>query len=472
MTRRIAIAILATVWSMLAIGGAAAYWGVREMLLEELDQTLLARASALPGTIGPDRSGGMVLPAEDRFIVRDAAGRTLARPPEAGRGSVSVKSRGFASLPELGRVRSVTVSIAPPNGGSAYTVVYSGSARRFDRTMTRLVVILVGIGLGSGVATLGIALLVSRSVMKPLRRAATAIAAIDERKLDHRIESSALPVEVRPITERLNEMLHRLELAFAQRKQFLADAAHELRTPVAALLTTLEVSGRRSRTGEAMAQTLQSCLADARLLKRLTETLLEQARLESPAQQPLETVDIANLVREVAAALRPLAEAKQIELRVETCQRAMRSARLNAVQSVLMNLISNAIEYSPAGGWVRVQCRTTTEGSLELEIADSGPGIPKADLAHVFEPFFRGDAARTHKDGHLGLGLFMVQSHVAKLGGRCIAANAEGGGAVFTVVWPPAETDRPETVQQVAATSPTMGTRDTILAATTGGGGR
>ena len=179
---------------------------------------------------------------------------------------IIVKAKGFATLP-AGRVRSVTLEIEPPDGAAGYTVVYSGSAQRFDRTMNRLAMILVGIGVASALATTVVAVAVSRRVMRPLRQAAVVIGSIDERSLDQRIDNAALPAEVLPITQRLNEMLERLELVFAQRKQFLADAAHELRTPVAALLTTLEVSARRPRAAEAVAQTLQSCLADARMLK-------------------------------------------------------------------------------------------------------------------------------------------------------------------------------------------------------------
>src|SRR5207302_105383 len=119
-----------------------------------------------------------------------------------------------------------------------------------ERALDRLAAALCYFGLATGVVAAAAVILATRLALRPLRQTAAAIGAIDERDLGRRIDGAALPPELAPVAARLNEMLARLEQAFAQRKQFLADASHELRTPVAALVTTLEVALRRPRGAE------------------------------------------------------------------------------------------------------------------------------------------------------------------------------------------------------------------------------
>src|SRR2546421_2253430 len=125
--------------------------------------------------------------------------------------------------------------------------------------------------------------------------------AIDEQRLDRRIDIGSLPPELHPMANRLNEMLGRLEHAFALRNQFLADASHELRTPVAALTTALDVALNRPRDAEVYRRTLETCRGDALQLRRLVERLMEQVRSENFSHdEPAQDVDVAQLLRECA----------------------------------------------------------------------------------------------------------------------------------------------------------------------------
>ena len=152
--------------------------------------------------------------------------------------------------------------------------------------------------------------------------------------------------------------------------------------------------------------------------------------------EALEVIDVAALVRQCVDALRPLAQAKEIEMQLGCPAQLRFKTRANAVQSVMVNLVSNAIDHTPANGRIHVSCQAGSGGRLELEVADSGPGIRDEDLPSLFEPFYRGDTARVQRQGHLGLGLFLVRSHVVALGGQCKAGNGTSGGAVFEVVLP------------------------------------
>jgi signal transduction histidine kinase len=443
MTRQIALAILATVWLSLILGGLSIYWTTRAILLTELDATLLKRALSLPEVTG-GRGGPVYLPRDDRYVIRNDYGQTVARAASIDQGVVhpEIVHASFAELAGGPRVRSITVRTADSGGSQArpLTIVYSGSAEGFDRVLNRLAIALTVFGAIGGMAGALVAMRVARSAIRPLLGAANEIGEIDESRLDRRIEASALPVELRPVAQRLNDMLSRLEVAFNRRKQFLADTSHELRTPIAALLTTLEVAARRPRSAGELQQTLQRCLVDVRLLHRLASALLEQARGEQAAAGggAMETtVDVVRLLHECVEAVMPLAEQKGVSIvRDELPAEMLLHTQEDRLRSILINLLSNAIEYNrPAGGMVRVKLWARGDEAL-MAVEDTGIGLSPEDVEQVFEPFFRASKSRGGGGGHLGLGLYLVKTHAAALGGRCRVESELGEGSRFILSIP------------------------------------
>jgi signal transduction histidine kinase len=253
-------------------------------------------------------------------------------------------------------------------------------------------------------------------------------------------------------------MLARLEGAFVRRKQFLADASHELRTPVAALVTTIEVALRRPRGAEELTSTLQTCLTDARYLKRLVNVLLEHARGEATAASQVhaaEPVDAAELLFECADVVDSLADARGI--RVERSIAGSLGAVMGAqrLRSIVTNLLSNAIEYNQSGGTVELAARVD-RATLVIVVRDTGRGITPEHLPHLFEPFYRVDGVRRGGDAggegpHLGLGLFLVDSHVKALGGRCTVESTAGVGTTVTVTLPAAAVNRDQASPAISA---------------------
>lgn len=467
MARRIAAAILLTVWAILVAGGLAAYGVTRAVLLADLDATLTERAGAMARAAA---EGEAVDPAvahppagpHDRYVVRDDVGnifvsgggseeRTVAPPQNAS----------FSRLADGRRMRTVTVQVPSQQGdgaGRTITVIYSGPADQVARVLSRLALTLTVCGLAAGAAAAAVASGVSRAALRPLHAASDIVGGIDERKLDRRIDAASLPPELHPVASRLNEMLGRLERAFAQRKQFLADASHELRTPVAALVTTIEVALRRRRDADELTRTLETCLTDARHLKRLVHVLMEHARGEasaaSHAEAP-EAVDAAELLSECA----DLAAAIGIprDVRVERSLPAPMPfiTQPQRLRSVVINLLSNAIEYNRAGGLVHITARVEA-GALEVIVRDTGRGIAPEHVPHLFEPFYRVDGVRqkstrpqrtgeagamTEETPHLGLGLFLVDSHLKALGGRCNVQSQPGVGTTMSVMVPSSAAD-------------------------------
>jgi signal transduction histidine kinase len=325
----------------------------------------------------------------------------------------------------------------------------------------------------------------ARAALAPLQETATVIGGIDEKSLDRRIAVEKLPAELAPVGTRLNDMLGRLETAFMQRKQFLADASHELRTPVAGLVTTLEVALRRRREADEYVRTLETCLSDARLLHQLVIALLDQVRSQRFGAEPeLSPVPVTQLLRQCATLAGTLGAAKGVKVELEAPEGLLLLTDELKLRSMVTNLLSNAVEYTPGesteeggsrggeggrvrltaelvagsdGGWPPLDAALAELGTavkaghrrLVVRVIDNGPGIAAEHQPNLFEPFYRADAARTNPEHHLGLGLAIVRSHARALGGevRVVSPVFPGGtgGCEFIVEIPTlALGERPE----------------------------
>ena len=266
-TRRIALAILLTCWLVLLAGGAASYVAVRRALLDELDASLVLRASSLPEVLGVaegERRRRRHLAAAGRPVRRPQRPRPDASPAPARARPRSrraeLRAAQFATLADGTRVRTVTIAFPVPTRRRRRDDRDVLRQRRTVRPADRPAVAHVRHGgAGRGAADGGRGGWVARAALRPLRAAANTITSIDERTLDRRLDVPALPDELRPMAERLNQMLARLDDGLRQRKQFMADAAHELRTPVAALMTSMEVALRRPRDAAALTRALHEC---------------------------------------------------------------------------------------------------------------------------------------------------------------------------------------------------------------------
>ncbi|MDB5332016.1 MAG: sensor histidine kinase [Phycisphaerales bacterium] len=443
MTRRIASAILRTVWATLIAGGLIAYLTTRSLLLADLDKSLVDRARALPALSKEvEANPRLEESAGDRYVIYNRLGQTVGRlpPSDAGTPPPAVLNAGFAKLGDGKRVRRLQLRFTPRDGGEPVIVVYSGSAERFDQVLSRLALALAVFGLFAGGAAAVVAVAASRSALRPLRDTTDAITAIDERRLDQRIAADNLPSELRPVAARLNEMLGRLERAFKQRKQFLADASHELRTPVAALVTTIEVALRRPRGPAELTETLRTCLSDARMLRELVQTLLEHARSETDAlKDPAEPFDATALLHQCADVAGGLAALREVTVVRSVASGLTITSEAARLRGIVMNLLGNAVEHNRVGG--RVELRAHSSGvDLEVVIEDTGLGIAADHLPHVFQPFYRASMARAGPEAtdhqHLGLGLFLVDSHIKALGGECRIESEQGVGTTVHVRLP------------------------------------
>jgi len=232
------------------------------------------------------------------------------------------------------------------------------------------------------------------------------------------------------LTRRALQPIH---VAIQRQRDFVADAAHELRTPLAIQRTVGEV-GLGGSALEDQQTTIEQMLAENRHLTRLVDDLSLLARADSYAVA-LERAPLAlsQLVGDTAAELAPLAEAEGISLTSEVQAGISMSADTTRLRQLLLILLDNALKQTPEGGTVGVSL-SAHGNQARLVVSDTGPGIPQSDLSRIFDRFYQADQARTGKGSGLGLaiGRWIVEAH----GGHIVAANGPGGGAVFTVTLP------------------------------------
>lgn len=292
-------------------------------------------------------------------------------------------------------------------------------------------------GAGTGVLLLGLAggaWLVARA-LRPIDDITAAAQRIAGGDLTRRISTADAGSELGRLAGVLNSTFARLDAAFSQQARFTADAAHELRTPVAVILTHAQDALATPGASPEHREAFEAIERAARRMRRLLESLLQLARFEA-GQEPLqrEDCDLARLAADCLETLRPLAGQRRLHLHADLAP-APCPADPDRLTQVVTNLVSNAIDYNREGGEVRV---TTTggRGTATLEVWNTGPAIPAAELPGLFERFRRGDAPRDGADGHSGLGLAIARAIVQAHGGSIAVRSDAETGTVFTVILP------------------------------------
>lgn len=238
--------------------------------------------------------------------------------------------------------------------------------------------------------------------------------------------AGGFPNQIKPFMVSINRLLARLQQAITQQQRFVADAAHELRTPVTALSLLAENLANASTLDESRTR-LIPVLEGLERLRTLVVQLLDLARLQGDTPFPLVPVALQALVQEAIAGLYPLAEAKSIDLGVLSSEPITVLGQNESLAALVRNALENAIRYTPAGGQVDVSL-FTDNGQAVLWVEDTGCGIPEADLPLVFKPFFR--VGNSSEPGN-GLGLAISQEIAQRLSGEIRLANRTGGGLHF-----------------------------------------
>ena len=273
--------------------------------------------------------------------------------------------------------------------------------------------------------------LVIRASLRPLERVSEAAAAQNERNLSA-LPLTGVPDEIRPLVQSINSLLARLRQSFAAQQRFVHDAAHELRTPMAAL--KLQLQNLRAEIPDAGQARIDAMESGVQRAHRLVEQLLRLARGDAETIRAAQPVSLENLLRESIAALMPLADARRIDLGCEIERDVVVHGQADELRSLIDNLIDNALRYSPQGATVDVRLVCGESSETLIEIVDEGPGISSEHLPRVFDRFFR--VLGTGVEGS-GLGLAIAQGAAQRQGARIELHNRPGGGLLARIRFAP-----------------------------------
>ncbi|MCA8092383.1 sensor histidine kinase N-terminal domain-containing protein [Burkholderia anthina] len=266
--------------------------------------------------------------------------------------------------------------------------------------------------------------------LRPLRTIAAGLKRRNANNLEP-VDVASMPNEVRPLAEAINDLLARLDRSFTLQRHFIADAAHELRTPIMGLSIQSQLL-RRAASPEEREQILAQIHAGTTRLGHLAEQLLTLARLEPDAQASASApVDLAALCRSVVSDRARVADAHRIDLGAIVSSPVMAAGNADTLRVLLNNLVDNAIRY--AGDGARVDVSARIDGATPvLEVADDGPGIPEAERTDVWERFYRGEGAQAVTSSGSGLGLSIVK-RIAEQHRATVALGTTQGGRGLTV---------------------------------------
>jgi signal transduction histidine kinase len=276
-------------------------------------------------------------------------------------------------------------------------------------------------------ALLGIDLLIFRKALHPLEEASALAQNIGPTRTDLRLPEARMPREVLPLVRAVNEALHRLERGFALQQEFVADAAHELRTPLAILRAEVEALADR--------QAARELLSDIAGMTRIVNQLIETAEFDRLTIRPGDVADIAAVCTDVAAFMAPVAVAHDRNIAVSGASAPVFvQGNAGALFQAVRNLVENAVAHTAPG--TTVEIAANRDGSIV--VSDAGPGIPAEQRELIFQRFWRGDRRRADS---AGLGLAIVARIVNAHGGGIMVSNAPMRGAVFSINLRPATAD-------------------------------
>ncbi|RKQ92757.1 two-component system sensor histidine kinase MprB [Solirubrobacter pauli] len=437
MTVAVAIAVAVAV----ALAAFVAYLAVRGSLRGEVDRALEEQRVVPPPGVAQGR-GGPFGQRFGRLPARFGGATPFIQLIDAGDG-VELRGPEPIAMPVAERARDVAAGVAEAyfsdvdvRGthtrvltvpvGDGVAVQFGRSLEPSDSVLSRLRLILVLVVLGGVALAVALGRLVSRNVVAPIAEVSDAARHIAQTEdLGRRIEVQTHD-EVGELAEHFNQMLDTLERSVAAQRQLVADASHELRTPITSLRTNIEVLAEsEALPPDERAQLLEDVEAQTTELGMLVADLIELARGDEPRRES-EDVRLDALVSEALTRARRHAPGITFEAQLEP---AVLDGTRERLARAVNNLLDNAAKHSPPGGVVHV-----TAGPSGVRVRDHGTGVPDEDLPHLFDRFYRGASSRGRPGS--GLGLAIVRQVAEQHGGTVRATNAPEGGAEFTLELP------------------------------------
>lgn len=483
--KRLSIRARLTLWftgilaATLILLGGASYFLLMRGLWQDVDATLEGVAKTVAQAADGPRAD--VLPPDmdevlrrffgpsftDRFYqFLDPRGRLDPRLPRFGDEPLHINPKAlkdaeegyatFETIPGNGRfpIRVITFPVA--QHGQIVNVLQVGisleglymARQHFLWTLAALVPLTLVLAGSAG-------WLLARRALRPVDQMTTTARRIEAEHLTQRLDGAEVDDELGRLARTLNEMLARLEAAFAQVRRFSADASHELKTPLTVLRGEIEVALRSPRDPAEYQRVLMSVLEEVESMALLVDDLLLLSRADAGALRwDMAPVELDRLVEEVAKEGEILGLGKQVQVKILELEPLMVQGDGQRLKQLLRNLVDNGVKYTPPGGHVRlalraVRCEVPPEPNskyeirnskspdwAEIEVQDTGIGIASEALPRIFERFYRVDPARSRETGGAGLGLCIAKTIAEAHGGRIEVQTSLGAGSTFTLLLP------------------------------------
>ena len=299
-------------------------------------------------------------------------------------------------------------------------------------------IVILALPVTLAIASVGGLFLASRA-LRPVDQITRAAQSISAHDLNQRLNLDLPDDELGHLAHTFDAMIARLDSAFRRQRRFTADASHELRTPLTIIKGDLSLALARPRDANYFHRVLAEMDEEVDHMSRLVERLLSLARADAEGVTlHRQTVDLSVLLADLIEQTHPLAEAKGLTLTAQIAPNLMVSVDPDAVTQVVLNLLENALKYTPSLGRVRLSAHRARPGNGEIRIAisDSGPGIPAEHLPHIFDRFYRVDRTRSRELGGAGLGLAIARELARAHGGDVTVHSVAGEGSTFTVHLP------------------------------------
>jgi heavy metal sensor kinase len=336
------------------------------------------------------------------------------------------------------RLLAVPVNLSmpgPPPGTQPAALVIARSTKQIDQALAGLVrTLVIAVPLALVLAAGGGIFLASRA-LKPVDKIAQTAQKIGESDLSQRINVNTKD-ELGRLAATLNEMIGRLEKAFRHQKQFTSDASHELRTPLAVIEAESTLGLQKERPPSDYRQSLEIISKEAGQMSYFIDQLLTLARADAAKEQwNFVDVNLSRLITDLSIDIEVLCQEKGLSFQLGQMQDLVVKGDEARLRELFMNLLDNAIRYTPALGTVSISCRREEQMAV-VDIMDTGIGIPAEEIPFIFERFYRVDKSRSRAEGGSGLGLAICQHITEAHGGKIEIESQVGSGSTFSV-WLP-----------------------------------
>lgn len=434
----------------LLLAMATAYWTVVQHVEHDNDRYLTEKLAAVRANIAADagpeslsRELKIIRAADKTYAVRvlDAAGQVAAESPLM---ATTLPSKLFPTTISRRGERPATTIYWTANrkvfalvtaiaevGAQRLTIQLAQDRTHDERFRARYGVLLTGM-LGCAIFTsAGIAWLVTRRGLRPLRQLAQSVERVGATHLDERVPVESLPNELQPLAIGFNRMLARLEESFTRLSRFSADLAHELRTPIAILRGEAEGALTKPRAAEQYREVIESSLEELQRLSSMIDNLLFLARAETKGYFTPDYFDGRAAIDKVSEFYEALSQEQGVEIICGGEGKVYAEPVL--FRRALINLITNALRFTPTGGRITVSLARTGDGS-NVSVADTGCGIPSQHIPNVFNRFYRGEPTR--KTQGTGLGLAIVKSIMHLHDGDISVESELDKGTAITLNFP------------------------------------